>query len=180
MQVNVAQLLKEGIGSTRSYEVAEVVDLDTAGDGGGGLVRGEVTLTRTNRGVLAVGTFDTTVRIDCSRCLSQYGCPLQVKVQEEFFPLTDINTGAPLSLPDEPDAFTIDEQHILDLSEAIRQGILLVMPMKPLCREDCAGLCPQCGQNLNEKVCGCSSEIIDPRWAGLASVRVRLKEQEGK
>ena len=40
--------------------------------------------------------------------------------------------------------------------------------------------CPQCGQNLNEKVCGCSADKIDPRWAGLASVRVKLKEQEGK
>jgi uncharacterized protein len=154
--------------------------LNVAGDGSGGLVHGDVTLTRTNRGIIANGVFDTTVKIDCSRCLCQFECPLHMQIQEEFFPLTDVNTGAPLALPDEPDAFTIDEQHILDLTEALRQSILLALPMKPLCREDCAGLCPQCGQNLNEKMCGCSSEKIDPRWDKLASVRVRLKEQEGK
>jgi uncharacterized protein len=180
MRVNVAQLLKEGIGSTRSYEVDEVIDLDVAGDGGGGLVHGNVELTRTNRGILARGSLDTVVKIDCSRCLCEYECPLHMKIEEEFFPLTDIFTGAPLSPPEEPDVFTIDEQHILDLTEAIRQSVLLALPMKPLCREDCEGLCPQCGQNLNENVCSCSSDRMDPRWAKLTLVKVRLKEQEGK
>jgi uncharacterized protein len=181
MWVNVAQLLKESIGSTRSYEVDEVVDLDVAGDSGGGLVHGDVTLTRTNRGIIAKGSFDTMVKIACSRCLNEFQCPLHLEIIEEYFPLTDIFTGAPLALPeDNPEAFTINEQHILDLTEAIRQSILIALPMKPLCREDCAGICPTCGKNLNEDSCGCSHETIDPRWAKLASIKVQLNQQEGK
>lgn len=180
MQFNVAQLLKEGIGSTRSAEIKGVVDLDVAGDGKGGAVHGNVEFTRTNRGIMADGAFDTEVKVDCSRCLNEYKCPLHIEIQDEYFPLTDINTGTPLPVPEEPDAFTIDEQHVLDLTESIRQGILLAMPMKPLCREDCAGLCPQCGQNLNEKTCNCASEKIDPRWSKLVAVKSRLNEEEGK
>jgi uncharacterized protein len=176
MQVNVAQLLKESIGSTRSYDVDEPIDLDITGDEGGGVVTGKVTLTHTNRGILATGTFETEIQIDCSRCLCRFRCPLRFEIQDEYFPLVDIFTGVPLPAPEEPDAFTIDEQHILDLTEALRQGILLSLPMKPLCREDCAGLCPQCGQNLNEAACGCKTESVDPRWAKLAGVKAQLKK----
>jgi uncharacterized protein len=180
MRVNVAQLLKEGIGSTRSYEVDEVIDLDVAGDGGGGLVRGNVELTRINRGIMAIGKLYTTVKINCSRCLTECECSLHMDIEEEYFPLTDIFTGAPLSLPEESDVFIIDDQHILDMTEAIRQSILLAFPMKPLCRENCAGLCPRCGRNLNENVCGCSSDETDPRLASLLSIKAKLIEQEGK
>jgi uncharacterized protein len=180
MQVNVAQLLKEVVGSTRSYEVDEVIDLDVAGDRSGGLVRGNVKLTRINRSIIVTGRISTAVKVSCSRCLSQCDCPLEMDIQEEFFPLTDIVTGTPVLLPEESDAFTINEQHVLDLTEAVRQTILLALPMKPLCREDCAGLCPRCGKNLNEGLCGCSSDEIAPRWAKLTSIKVRLKEQEGK
>jgi uncharacterized protein len=180
MRINVAQLLKEGIGSTRSYEVDEVIDLDVAGDKGGGLVRGNVELTRINRGIMAMGKLNTTVKINCSRCLVECECPLQMDIEEEFFPLTDIFTGAPLSLPQESDTFTIDDQHILDMTEAIRQSIVLALPMKPLCREDCAGLCPKCGRNLDEEICSCSSDEVYPRLAKLISVKAKLREQEGK
>lgn len=184
MRVNVAQQLKEGIGSTRSYDIDEVIDLDVEGDERGGLVRGEVKLTRTNRGILATGELHTTVKIDCSRCLSEYECPLDMNFEEEFFPLTDVLTGAPLPLPDDPDAFTIDAQHILDMTEAIRQSVVLAMPMKPLCRDDCAGLCPECGQNLNEGLCNCQVKSSDPRWEKLSRMLVTsdrlLHKEEGK
>ena len=165
MQVNVAQLLKETIGSTRSYEISEFRDV--ADDGRVSLVQGNITLTRTDRGILARGTLHTAVKIECSRCLSLYDCPLTVNIEEEFFPTIDIISGTPLPLPEEPSAFPIDEQHILDLSEAIRQNVILAIPMKQLCHEDCAGLCPKCGHNLNEGACDCPSQEIDPRWAKL-------------
>jgi uncharacterized protein len=52
---------------------------------------------------------------------------------------------------------------VLDLTEVVRQAIFLAIPMSPVCRADCAGLCPQCGQNLNEGQCHCVSEVVDPR-----------------
>jgi len=81
-----------------------------------------------------------------------------------FYPSIDILSGLPVALPDEDasSSFTIDEHHILDMSEMIRQYNLLAMPMKPLCRVDCGGLCPECGANLNENKCHCAGR---PRTA---------------
>lgn len=140
IQENVAQLLKEPVGSTRDYELDESVDI--TGSGSGGRVKGKVRLTRTNRGILAQGTINTGVEVTCSRCLSQFRCPLTFTVEEEYFPVIEVSSGMPLSPPDELGSFTIDEHHILDLTEAVRQYALLAIPMKPLCREDCAGLLP--------------------------------------
>ena len=86
-------------------------------------------------------------------------------------PTIDINTGAKLPEPDETGSFTIDEHHILDLTEAIRQYRVMALPMKPLCREECAGLCPTCGKNLNTGPCDCPANEIDPRWAKLLKLK---------
>ena len=67
----------------------------------------------------------------------------------------------------EEEALLIDERHMLDLSEVVRQYILLQREQYPLCDEACAGLCPVCGQNLNEGPCGCRDVSEDPRWAAL-------------
>ena len=156
MQMNVAQLLKAPIGTTREYEVNGTVDI--TGDGIGSEVCGEVKLLRTNRGILVKGTLHTEIQTTCSRCLSLFTCPLTLNIEEEYFPVIDVVSGTSLSVPEEPGCFTIDESHILDLTEAIRQYALLAKPMKPLCHEDCAGLCPSCGHNLNQGSCSCVSQ----------------------
>ena len=93
--------------------------------------------------------------------------PLTLNIEEEYFPTTDVVSGASLPIPDEPGCFTIDEHHILDLTEAVCQYALLAIPMKPLCREDCAGLCPKCGHDLNQGSCGCLSQETELRWSEL-------------
>jgi uncharacterized protein len=87
--------------------------------------------------------------------LSSFRSPLVLDIEEEYFPVIDVVSGSSLSLPERPGCFTIDERHILDLTEAIKQYALLAIPMKPLCRQDCRGLCPNCGHNLNEGPCDC-------------------------
>ena len=165
MRINVSQQLKAPIGSIRDYELSEIIDI--AGDGSANLVQGEVRLMRTDRGILATGTLHTEVEVTCSRCLSLFSCPLTLNIEDEYFPTTDIVSGALLPLPDEPGYFTFDEHHVLDLTEAIRQYALLAVPMKPLCRKDCAGLCPNCGHNLNQGACHCLPQGGDPRWSEL-------------
>lgn len=162
MQINVAQLLKSPIGAERVYEVNEDIDID------GRRVRvvGEVKLIRTDRGILTKGALTAKLEIECSRCLEPFQCPVNINFEEEFFPTIDVLSGLPLELPEEqPGYFTIDENHIIDLDEAIRQYALLDIPMKPLCKEECAGLCPTCGKNLNRGCCECLIEDIDPRLA---------------
>jgi uncharacterized protein len=163
VQINVSQQLKALIGATRNCMVNETVDIA----GGNSLVQGEVRLMRTDRSILAKGRLHTKIKLTCSRCLSLFNCPLILNIEEEYFPTTDVVTGASLPLPDEPGCFTIDEHNILDLTEAIRQYALMAIPMKPLCLENCTGLCPTCGCNLNQAPCNCSPKPADPRWSKL-------------
>jgi len=65
------------------------------------------------------------------------------------------------------EALLIDEKHMLDLTEVVRQYLILYREQYPLCDEACAGLCPVCGKNLNEGPCGCQDAPQDPRWAAL-------------
>ncbi len=166
MQINVAQLLKGPIGETREYQIKDTVDFAD----GSHLVEGEFRLTRTDRAVLVKGTLRSEVELACSRCLNSFTVPITLDIEEEYYPTIDIITGARIPVPGEPGSFTIDEHNILDLTEAVRQYALLAIPMKPLCREDCAGLCPSCGTNLNEAACTCPSDDTDPRWARLKNL----------
>ena len=165
MQINVSQLLQASVGTTRDYDMSEIVDV--AGDGNGRLVQGEIRLLRTHRSILVKGALRTETELTCGRCLSLFRCPLALNVEEEYIPTVDVVSGAPLPPPEEPSSFTIDEHHVLDLTEAIRQYALLAIPMKPLCRKDCAGLCQNCGQNLNQEPCDCPVQETDPRWSEL-------------
>ena len=168
MQINVSQLLREPIGSLRDYQVNEVADI---GNGKGSLVQGEARLLRTQRSILSSCALSTDVELTCSRCLSLFRYPLTLKFEEEYLPTVDAVSGAPLPLPEEAGAFTIDEHHVLDLTEAVRQYALLAVPMKPLCRQDCAGLCPNCGHNLNQGRCDCPQPGTDPRWSELMKLQ---------
>lgn len=166
MRYNVSQLLKEPVGATRHYEMDDF--MPSPQEGAEELrVQGIVDLLRTRRGILVTGDLRTAVVEECSRCLDPFEEPLTLASEEEFFPLTDVNTGVPLGMPEEAGPFIISERHILDLSEAARQAILIARPIQPLCRPDCRGLCPECGANLNQGPCQCQP-AMDPRWATLA------------
>lgn len=166
MQINVSGLLKSALGSKLDYRVSDVVNIS----GSDCQVGGEVWLTRTDCGILVKARLDTEVKVTCSRCLGMFSFPVPVNFEEEYFPVIDVVSGSSLPLPDEPGCFTIDEHHILDLTEAVRQYALLAIPMKPLCRQDCAGLCPTCGRNLNQGCCDCPPQDLEPRWSKLSKL----------
>ncbi|HYU46996.1 MAG TPA: DUF177 domain-containing protein, partial [Terriglobales bacterium] len=62
------------------------------------------------------------------------------------------------------------------LEDALREQVLLALPLKMVCREDCKGLCPHCGKNLNESQCSCAERLDDPRWAALKEIRDKLQQ----
>ena len=165
MQINVSQLLKEPIGEIRDYEVSERINITS--DGNTSLVEGNIRFLRTHRGILVKGMMNTDGELNCSRCLSLSRYPVTLNIEEEYIPLIDVESGAPLTPPEDPGSFTINEHHTLDLTEAIRQYALLEIPIKPLCADDCAGLCPNCGHNLNQGLCDCLALTPDPRWSKL-------------
>ena len=159
MQINVAQLLKENIGAIRRFALDDTVCLDEAMDCH---IQGDVELLRTKRGILVRGAFTGMSHLVCSRCLTPFEQTLAFSMEEEFLPSVSIDSGTPVPQEEDPCSFVTDEYHIMDLSEAIRQYGLLALPMKPVCRPDCAGLCPHCGANLNQNVCDCT-----PRSGGM-------------
>lgn len=169
MEINVSQLLRDPIGSTRDYHIDAVSDIN--GDGKSQKIQGECNLLRTQRSILVKCALDTEVELTCSRCLGQFRQPLKINFEEEFLPTIDATSGMPLPPPDDAGTFTIDENHTLDLTEAVRQYALVAIPIKVLCREDCAGLCPTCGKNLNEGKCDCATPDIDPRLSKLTDLR---------
>ena len=136
LSVNVGQLLKSPVGTTRSLKVNDEVNLNSARS----LVSGQLELIRTNRSILARGNFGSEVEMECCRCLNRFKCPVTVSLAEEFFPEIDVLSGIKLDKPEDPESFTINENHVLDITEALRQYILLAVPMKPLCRPDCRGI----------------------------------------
>lgn len=131
--IDVSELLKERIGSSASYKVsgsfAEEVE---------GFVDGKVKLTRSNRGILVQADLDAEVKLQCSRCLDIFSCPLSFNVEEEF--LSPFELGFISAAAEEEGNFAISEENMLNLGELIRQYVLLNLPMKPLCRPECPGI----------------------------------------
>ncbi len=167
LEINVSQLLKDDQGATREYSILDEVE----DENGVYPVTGTVKLTHENRRILVQGKLTTGINLECSRCARSYTCPICMDIEEEYYPTLDIQTGVKLPPPEESGAFTIDERHILDLTEAVRQYRVLMTPMKPLCSEECRGICPTCGKDLSEGPCSCPDEHTDPRWAELLKLK---------
>lgn len=175
MQFNVGQLLVGPVGATRQYELDEdIAGLDPELAPTQPLT-GTVHFLHTAGGVLVQGRLVTQVRVPCARCMEDVLVNLEMTLEEEFLSLFNPRTGLPAEIPADSDAFLIDEHNILDLSEAVRQYVFLALPMQPLCRPDCAGLCPRCGQDLNAGPCNCPPTPLDERWAALAQLLVDNK-----
>ncbi|CAG0932806.1 hypothetical protein TFLX_02765 [Thermoflexales bacterium] len=153
LKYNVSLLLKPEVGATLGLDIDEVHQ--TLGDLKVDYVRGQLLLTRTNRGVLIKGQLSTELEVECVRCLEPFQLALTVSLEEMFT----------FSAATDP-IYHIDEGW-LDLRLPLREQILLTLPMHSLCRSDCKGLCNNCGHNLNEGPCNCSTEEIDPRLSAL-------------
>jgi uncharacterized protein len=174
LQFNVAQLLKEPTGASRSYDITTTMADDTEVIYLSPLT-GAVRFLQTGQNILVTGRLTVTIEKSCVRCLADFRATVTLELEEEFYPVVDVLTGAALrASPEEDDPATrIDEHHTLDLSEVIRQAFLLESDTIRYCRPDCRGLCPQCGQDLNLAQCSCREEAIDVRWAGLQALQIK-------
>jgi uncharacterized protein len=169
LSYNVASLLRAAPGTEKRYPVDDV-RLDIAEDVTlAQPINGEVRLQRTGRSVLARAHLSTAIEGYCSRCLKAVVAPIDVEIEEVALPSIDIDTGQPVDLEGEPDALLLDDHHELDLAEPVREAISLAEPITLLCREDCRGLCPTCGVDLNNVTDHSHTEdAVDPRLAALA------------
>ena len=118
-----------------------------------------------------VGQVATTLNLLCSRCLESFSLPVDASFDLRYQPHA-ANTGAGEREIEEDDLSTaFYEDDTIDLGQLMREQFYLALPMKPLCRDDCQGLCPVCGTNLNRGRCGCTREWEDPRLAVLKELK---------
>lgn len=118
----------------------------------------EVELQAVNDGIVAVGIVRAPWQGPCRRCTTMAHGEIVGEVQEVFE--RDPVEGETRELRDAT----------VDLTEVARDAVLLELPLAPLCREDCAGLCPMCGVDRNEQACDCEPDTKDPRWAALEQI----------
>lgn len=141
---------------------------------------GNADFTNTGNLILARGRFRTVVEIECSRCLGTATMPVEATIEEQF-PITDMEaevaTPEEEMLDDEAQPLFVD--NIFDLSELIRQSVLVEVPIQPLCSEICKGLCPTCGHNLNEGPCDCPVSIEVTPFSALQQLLVKEDEGQG-
>ena len=118
-----------------------------------------------------VGTAKTELELACSRCLEPFRLPVDAAFDIRYLPASEASTDPEREVEEEDleTSYYSDDQ--IDLNQLLREQFYLALPMKPLCREDCKGLCSQCGTNLNTGTCTCAPAWDDPRLAGLKALK---------
>lgn len=170
LRVNAAELLRRP-GSQKAVELdaslAELEVVDPSRFADDAHVTVQLHLEALTDGIVVDGELRVPWHGVCRRCLAETG-GTQVSEVHELYQRTITD----------PEAFELAGDQ-LDLREAVRELVLLDVPTTPLCRPDCAGLCPTCGANLNDGACGCAPAPADPRWAALADFRDPADPAEG-
>jgi uncharacterized protein len=180
MIFNVAQLMKSIVGTSLEADIdEEEIDFGEEDLKVISPITGHVRMRRINQGLLVDGRVALTLGLSCTRCLKEFEQPTRITLEERFQPTMDVITGMPLPPIDEDDVFPIDDHHLIDLTEALRQQIVLAIPMVTLCEESCKGLCPQCGTNLNLSTCNCEPEV-DSRMSILKTLLDQHEQQTDK
>jgi uncharacterized protein len=134
----------------------------------GAEVDARVTLSSYPGGVMATGRVSAPWQGECRRCGGRVAGAVEAEVRERY--VIEGAEGPPgARAGDDDDAYVLADD-ILDLEPLARDAVLLELPLAPLCKEDCLGLCPQCGTNLNLETCRCAPPA-DPRWSALDVLR---------
>ncbi len=167
-----AALLAEPPGSRRDYAFS-IAGLDLGPDLVlAGPVNGRVRFSRTNRGLLLDGRVETVLQAICSRCLRPIELPLDLRLDDEVLPSIDLASGRPMDPSLEPEVARLTDHHEVDLEPFVREAIQLAEPIAPVCRPDCPGLCPTCGEPLEDGSHDHEETALDPRLEALRSFRV--------
>ena len=112
------------------------------------------------------GWTESEARLECSRCLEPYAVTLRGEIDFSINEVADTDAVDRDEVPDNELIVPAGAGEI-DITEPVREALTLELPLKPLCREECRGLCPVCGANRNETTCECKIDRTDSRWDAL-------------
>ncbi len=150
LRINVGFLIHQPVGTTRDIhfdfdQIHLQPDLDL------NELHGITRVGKTPQGILVQGKFEGSVQSECVRCLTVFGQPLRTEFQELFAFNTRSTAESELILPEDGN---------INLEPLLREYLLVEVPIRPICREDCMGLCPVCGENLNVAACEHNARVI--------------------
>jgi len=117
------------------------------------------------------GRLKTRLELSCSRCLEPFEVPIDIDFDQRYLPQTEATSELEAEVPGDDLETSYYRDDEIDLNDLVREQFYLALPMKPLCRPDCKGLCPHCGTNLNAGMCACTPGWEDPRLAPLKKLK---------
>jgi uncharacterized protein len=117
--------------------------------------------------VFVNGHVDARAEVECDRCLKPIELPVNADFELEYITGSEYESSAVAELTEAEMSVAVFDGEALDVDEIVKEQILLAVPTRMLCREDCKGICPQCGTDRNTGECNCETKEIDPRWAAL-------------
>ncbi|MBI1355925.1 MAG: DUF177 domain-containing protein [Acidobacteria bacterium] len=117
------------------------------------------------------GRLEGQVAGECARCLTTFTQPADQNLDLYFYPADAIDRSEEVAVSADDLDYGFYEDNGILLSEVVGEQLQLWLPMRPLCREDCRGICPECGGNRNEKECSCEDRKVDPRWEALQQLK---------
>ncbi len=124
-------------------------------------VQVDLTLTKNQEQLICRGKTTARVRLECSRCLAEY----RASLRSDLAFVIDLGENSDQVDSEEEGYFLADPGATdFEIDDLVREAVLLSLPLKPLCSEECKGLCPSCGTDLNRSRCSCARESVDPRW----------------
>ncbi len=116
------------------------------------------------------GTLDVEMETECDRCLEPARLPIQADFDLYYEPVNRLERAEEVEIGTRETEVGFYEGDGLELKDILRERVLLALPMQRICREDCRGICPACGQNRNQRDCGCHPKTVDERWAALKNL----------
>jgi len=121
--------------------------------------------------VFVNGHVDTQAQVECDRCLKPVEIPVSADFELEYISGSEYETSSAAELTEAEMSVSVFDGKAIDVDEIVKEQILLAVPTRMLCREDCKGICPECGTDRNKGECNCVSNEIDPRWAALKTLK---------
>jgi uncharacterized protein len=155
---------------SRSVPAPAHLGVDVLGVVEGSPLELDLRLESVVEGVLVTGTVDATMSGECVRCLDPVTGPLVVDLQELY-----VHPGHERDEDDDTDPLPELNGDLIDLEPALRDAVVLALPLQPLCRDDCPGLCSECGARLEDDP-EHSHDAVDPRWAALGKVTISAED----
>jgi len=154
-------------------DIRQSADLECSGRAQ--LVREQHSKHNVVNDIRVVGNFETRVELVCARCLEPISREVGRKFDLLYRPQGSDAGKEELSVTAVEAEVGYYQGEGLLLEDVLREQILLALPLKAICREDCKGLCPHCGGNLNVVPCACAEPLEDPRWSALKDIREKLQ-----